>query len=168
MGNRGEREVEASTLWAFAQGLWYERPLRQALWRFQQEFQQPACLLLALAWLAATHKAPAATLIAALRTEAEQWERERMAALRQLVRATAGDAEQASWHQALLRAQLEGEKLLLARLQALIEAQPLPYKPVALDTLVLQALPEIGFCEGQSQLLAELVAEWQRVSEAGQ
>ena len=148
------------SLWQFAQGLWHRPSLRQAVMRFQQEFQQPACLLLALAWLAAKGLAPTAQLVKALRDESERWEREQMAPLRRLVRETRAEADQADWYQALLRAQLEGEKLLLARLQALIEAQPLASKPVSLDGLILQALPEIGFCEGQTQLLAELVTAW--------
>lgn len=148
------------SIWQFAQGLWHQLRLRQALMRFQGEFQQPACLLLALMWLVAHELAPTAALLRALRDEAEQWEREKMAPLRRLVRDTRAEPDQADWHQALLRAQLEGEKVLLARLQGLIEAQLLASKSVSLDGLVLQALPEIGFCEGQTQLLAELVEAW--------
>lgn len=147
-------------LWQFAQRLWHRQPLRQAVMRFQGEFQQPACLLLVLAWLAAREWAPTMELVKALRDESEKWESEQMAPLRRLVRETRAEPDQADWHQALLRAQLEGEKVLLARLQALVEAQPLASKPVSLDGLILLALPEIGFCEGQTQLLAELVAAW--------
>lgn len=155
-------------LWEFAQGLWHRLALRQALLRFQQEFQQPACLLLALMWLAAQKLRPTPELIASLRHTAEAWEQEQMAPLRRLVSSSAQDVSQADWHKTLLRAQLEGEKLLLLRLQSLIEAEELPVGEVSLDALVLQALPEIGFCEGQTQLLAELVAAWQALSQAGQ
>lgn len=159
--------MEKQSLWEFAQARWHLLSLRQALLRFQNEFQQPACLLLALMWLAANGRQPSAALVKALCDETAGWERERLLPLRHLLREVDGAAEQAEFRQALLRAQLEGEKVLLARLETLADRLPSTPGRVSLDALILQALPEIGFCEGQTQLLATLVRAWEEHQKPG-
>lgn len=156
--------MTTTTLWDFAKALWDVIPVRRAVFRFQAEFQQSACLLIALCWLAAIGRACTPGQSAALRELADVWER-RLAPLRRLVQETAAASGQTDWHRALLRAQLEGEKSLLHQLQTTMEEWPTSAsaaQSATLDALVLQTLPEIGFCEGQTQLLAELVLAWQR------
>jgi uncharacterized protein (TIGR02444 family) len=147
------------TLWEFARKLWNELPLRQAMMRFQRDYQQSACLLVALCWLVANQRLPDAALLAALREQAAGWE-QTLAPLRRLLQQCAAEADEQVWHQALMAAQLEGEKVLLARLQQLVMAADPPVGVSTLDEQVLRTLPEIGFCEGQTQLLAELVSAW--------
>lgn len=137
--------------------------VRRALEAFRDDYQQPQELLLTLGWLVAIGRAPTPVTIETLYAIAQQWDQQHQAPLRRLLKASiAADDDGRAGEQRQALAQLS--ECLLEQLQELaISNAPLDTQvaPPALGDVLLRALPKIGFCQGQSELLDRLVDRWE-------
>lgn len=137
--------------------------VRRALETFRDDYQQPQELLLTLGWLVAIGRAPTPVTIEALYAVAQQWDQQRQAPLRRLLNAsiaTGDDAGAGEQRQAL--AQLS-ERLFEQLEKLALSNTPLETQvvPPMLGDVLLRAMPKIGFCQGQSELLDRLVDRWE-------
>lgn len=114
-------------LWNFAVRL-YARPGVEDACLQLQEAGGDVCLLLAGAWLQRRGVPCRAPYLKALQALAEPWQREVVAPLRQLRRdwrtAAAADAELATLRERIKQLELEAERLLLQRIETLVENWP--------------------------------------------
>jgi uncharacterized protein (TIGR02444 family) len=114
-------------LWNFAVRL-YARPGVEDACLQLQEAGGDVCLLLAGAWLQRRGVPCREPYLEALQALAEPWQREVVAPLRQLRRdwrkAATADAELATLRERIKQLELEAERLLLQRIETLVENWP--------------------------------------------
>lgn len=156
-----ETALNGDALWRFALALWRRPGVEQAALLLQDQHGISVCLLLAALWLASDGVAADVALAGLLRDEAEKWERERIAPLRQLRRVAAGRPLWGDWKRSLQDAELEAERLLLGELAAIAAGRPLPRsaQPANAHAWLLAVLPEMASCENLAAAARVLLDE---------
>ncbi|WPP44735.1 TIGR02444 family protein [Pseudomonas sp. AN-1] len=116
------------SLWDFSVALYARPGVAELCLRLQDERDADVCLLLAALWLERRRVDVAAERVAALRDQAGPWQRTVTLPLRRLRRAwkapAADDPTLAELRRQLAELELQAERLLLERLQALAEDWP--------------------------------------------
>ena len=119
---------QSQSLWDFAVALYARPGVAEACLRRQDEEGADVCLLLAALWLEQRGIADSATRVAQLERLARPWQAGVSGALRQLRRAwksaAAEDAELAELRRQLATLELQAERILLQRLEALTSNWP--------------------------------------------
>lgn len=151
------------SLWQYALAVWKRPGVERAALLLQDQHGIPVCLLLAALWLAGRGVAPDAVLAKTLRDTADEWERERIAPLRQLRRLAGTRPDWADWKRALQEAELEAERLLVCALEGQVAARPLPRQdaPLAAHGWLLLVVPEMAACENLTRATEALLAATQ-------
>jgi uncharacterized protein (TIGR02444 family) len=142
--------------WRFAVRLWKDRAVERACLRLQDEFSVPVAAVLVALWAASTGRRPDPALGRRLLALAEQFEADYLTPLRAVRRRAAGDQGGAELKRQIQEAELEGERLLLARLGKLAAALPAGDEPASRPGWLLVVMPEAARCEGLQALLNEL------------
>lgn len=123
------------SLWDFSVAFYARPGLAELCLRLQDERGADVCLLLAALWLERRRVDVAAARVAALRDLAGPWQRTVTLPLRRLRRAwkapAADDPALAELRRQLAELELQAERLLLERLQALTADWPVATVPVA-------------------------------------
>ncbi|MBF5055109.1 hypothetical protein Y5W_00403 [Alcanivorax sp. 521-1] len=147
-----------ASLWRFALRLWRDKRIEKLCLRLQDEYGVPVAVLLVALWLAEARRRPDAALGRRLVARAEQFEETYLRPLR-VVRRRAADegGGMMELKRQIQEAELEGERLLLARLGELAQTQPGDDSVSALGWLLV-VVPEVAQCQGLQTLLEELAA----------
>lgn len=143
-------------LWRFAVRLWREPQVERACLRLQDEFAVPVAALLVALWAASSGRRPDPALGRSLLASAEQFESELLRPLREVRRRAADDPHGAELKRRVQEAELEGERLLLERLEQQVITLPGQDQPASALTWLMMVVPDVARCEGLQTLLNAL------------
>lgn len=143
-------------LWNFALTAWRKPSVEAICLQLQDDYQVSVALLLCGCWLGVKRQPVYAPLAKTLAVRAEKWESQRLQPLRELRRVAGQEPQWAEWKRLLQDAELEGERLLLNELEALVSALPrAPDTETSQDWLPLLVM-NAATCEGQAHLIRRL------------
>ena len=144
-------------LWRYALAAWRTPGVEAGALKLQDNFAVPVALLLTAGWLGSRGYPPHPALAQQLGNVARDWEAQRLAPLRAVRRQAGQRGQWAEWKRLLQDAELEAERLLLAELEALVQAAPQALAgDVTLPAWLLLLVPDIASCQEQDALVQSL------------